>query len=50
MKVILEGEPKEVAALVFALQERHGEKSSFVPETADGPCLGTAKVAATASC
>lgn len=28
MKVILEGEPKEVAALVLALQERQPEKFS----------------------
>ena len=49
MKIKLDGNPKEIAALVLELQERRGKNVSFVPETSDGPCTGANKVAATAS-
>lgn len=48
MKVIFDGEPKEIAALVAALQGRQITISQFVPETADGPCVGRKPVTATA--
>lgn len=49
MKIILDGNPKEIAALVLELQERQGKSVSFVPETSDGPCTDANKVAATAA-
>lgn len=49
MKIILDGNPKEIAALVLELQERQGKRVSFVPETSNGLCTCENKVATTAS-
>lgn len=50
MKVIIEGTVAEVAALTNVLQGQQGTEPAFVPETADGLCRGTEKVATGASC
>lgn len=47
MKLIFEGEPKEIAALVLEIQGR--QEDEFIPETADGPCVGGVSVESTAS-
>lgn len=44
MKIVIEGGPKEIAALVVALQERQDVSLAFVPETADGPYVNCAGV------
>lgn len=43
--ITITGEPKEIAALVVALQERQiSGEIKFIPETADGPCAVGASV------
>lgn len=49
MKIIIEGNPKEVAALVLELQERQSTTPGFVPETAEGLCDSAEMVATGAS-
>ena len=47
--ITITGEPKEIAALVVALQERQiSGEIKFTPETADGPCFGGKNVETTA--
>jgi len=50
MKIVIEGNPKEIAALVLELQERQNAKPKFVPETPEGPDCSAGKVATGASC
>ncbi|MBE6976243.1 MAG: hypothetical protein E7439_03480 [Ruminococcaceae bacterium] len=49
MKVILEGNPKEIAALVLELQERQSVRQKFTPETSEGLSCSTENVATGAS-
>lgn len=39
MKVILDGDPKEIAALVVEVQERQTER--FIPSDSNSECPGT---------
>jgi hypothetical protein len=50
--ITINGEPKEIAALVVALQERQiSSNTDFIPETADGPCArGTAVINQKSGC
>jgi hypothetical protein len=38
MKITIEAEPKEIAALVLEIQGRQNVDVKFVPETSEGPC------------
>ena len=50
MKIIIEGNPKEIAALVVEVQGRQSLNPKFVPETSEGPSCSTTNVATGASC
>lgn len=49
MRIITEGNPKEIAALVVEVQGRHSLKPKFIPGTSEGLTCSTENVATGAS-
>lgn len=49
MRIVIEATPEEIAALTDEMQGRRGVEPAFVPETSDGPCLGSHPITGTAS-